>query len=178
MRAYKRIEFGFDRQEDLHKVAIAVRKALKRYGVEYSWWLFEPHVELTWVSTCKDDIDLSAAINCLREYHITDYLESRFSDSKQIDWLGKTPIEREFGNKVRSLSSDIATQFYLYQKTLQNNQSFEVQAQRMVHRIFNPMGIGGDKEIRMLFKECFRMLSFRYKRFARLFKWIERKIRV
>jgi len=124
---------------------IEIRNKIKNI-VDYSWFFFEPHVELTWMSEreehCK--IALKVVEDYLRQHNLV--FETRKPPERFGDWYTKDvpknkDLEEEFGCKVHHHCSNIATEFYLYRDCIEKGKTKRCQFRRTIHRIANPLCI-------------------------------------
>lgn len=142
-----------------------IREMLSVNGVKYSWWFFEPFIEITWL-----DDNEKRALKCLSlakklaiesEFDINEHdIETKTpKDGNFADWFCVGDKEMEFGAKRYAVSADLIALIYEYQNCIIDGKGESVQLERTVHSLFNQLGLTFEDERKMCFSRWF-LLSF------------------
>lgn len=136
-----------------------ILEILRKNGVKYCWWFFEPYVEITWMA--KDD----EVFNFVKSLNIHPSIKySVCEDGGIADWYCLSDWERSFGYKCYSKSAEMAELFYDLERW-HNTCGFEMkgwdlQLMRRFHVLCNQLGYNYKQEGVLLIKRGVLALLF------------------
>lgn len=167
---------------ELHERYYTIVRHIKDYaknlGIEYIWHFYEPHIEITWLSTRKKSRNFIKSIKDILEFYNIKDLHIKLPKNKEDtfgDWFCKNEQEKEFGSKVHGKCGEIVDLFWEYKDSIEQGKTKREQVKRTIHRLCNPLGLNYLDEAYICFSRGLICVLFRFFSFNKAV-WIYRNI--
>lgn len=132
-------DFDFARRMYMDDI-IFLRKEINKI-CQYSWFFFEPEVELTWmddnIENCEKALSLVKKFVKEKNYKYT----IKKPPERFVDWYKDSDKEEEFGGKIHHHCSNLVTEFWEYRREIGEGKGRRNQFRRTIHRICNPLAL-------------------------------------
>lgn len=130
----------FERAKRVYMADVINLRNIINQHCQYSWFFFEPHVELTWMDELEENCQ--TALKAVKEYlEICGWeYEIQKPPEKFVDWYNcGSELETEFGGILHHHCADIATEFWAYRGAVGEGKGPHNQMRRTIHRLTNPL---------------------------------------